>query len=737
MPLSKKAQVFTWDVVLATILFMVVLWIFLYLWADTLEDLANSETEYELSWLSTAVSEQLVRNPGVPYNWTKNPQPASITIMGLADTETIANSTTTLDRVLDADKVMHFINLTKESYPPIRNKLFGSGRYDFYVEFYCLDNYAFDCFENLKLETIDHGNITCENDVVFYIQNYSVWSDLQLAALWHFDETSGNIAHDGSGNANDGRVYGAIKASFTTSASQNSWVYVDLTSVPDYKIKNNDYLEYDVYWTLPGDRVAFDYTLDDGSALRNSGALDQNGTSASPEADLTTNALNKWYHRKISIDSHKGRTIQYYDIACENDENGVRTAYLDNILITNAGSVENVIYRGGAFTSAVHFQNHSSLSYIGSYASPTAWDSGGKFNGALRLDGLDDYVEVPSSDKLNLGVNQTISAWVTVGSLDPEPVRLVGKGDAAHRNYGLWLNPDSSVLFQIKGASVSCEFPVSAGVTIPDSDWHHIVATYNGSTGKIYLDGAEASSDECITTPYVTTDPLTIGYAGFDGHFNGSMDEVKILNRTLPAAEVGEEYAHHKKTCMVGKNTSLSWGMDDVAHDEKTVTFSREINSTILDENATLLEPTGIVKVVIYRAAELSTTTTTTVSSTTTTLPQITVFRVLPATPQQVGIPFTVTLHMEVNQNPGAASITERYPCPNPAECWVVSDISAGGTDNGGRIDWLFWEGGTPVQTQTITYKITAPSPGTEVFSGTVYYGVTDPITGDEEVIVT
>ena len=612
---SKKAQVFTWDVVLATILFMVVLWMFIYLWAGAMEDLTNSEIEYELNWLSTAVSEQLVRNAGVPHNWTKDPQPEKITIFGLADTETIGEVNRTLDRVLDPDKVIDFINLTKTSYLPIRNKLFGSGRYDYYVEFYCLDAYSLDCFENLHLETIERGNVTCQNGRVFYIQNFSVWTDPQLAGLWHLDETSGNVAHDGSGNDHNGNVYGALKAEFLTSASPNSYSYISLTDVGDYTIQPDDKLEYDLYWTLPGDKIAVDYTLEDGTSLRNffPAVKDQNGLLAKPDEDLTSKALNTWYHRIIDISSvHNTKTIKNYDIACENNEAGIRTAYFDNIVITNGGSVRKTIFQGGAVAGTLHLQNHTSLSYLGNYASPLSWNSPGKFNGALDLDGVDDYVEIPSTEKLNLGVNQTISAWVNVAGFGSGSARLVGKGNAANRNFGLWLNSDGSILYQVRGESGPCDFPDNT-VKIPaDGNWYNVLATYNGSDGTIYVNGAFASSRSCITVPYNNTDPVTIGYAGYDGHVSGLIDEVKLWNRTLLLDEITEELAHTKKTCLIGRNTSVSGGMDDVAHDEKTVTFNRQINSTILDENATLLEPTGILKFVIYRTAELPSTTTTT-----------------------------------------------------------------------------------------------------------------------------
>jgi hypothetical protein len=149
MVINKKGQVFTADLAVATLIFMIILGVIFYLWTETVDDISSSETEYEMVWLSTAVSEQLVRTPGVPYNWTLNPGIPNITVIGLADTQTIGQNTEPLDRVLDPNKMLFFINNSKDKYATVKNKLFGTGKYDYYIEFACLDPYTADCFNNL------------------------------------------------------------------------------------------------------------------------------------------------------------------------------------------------------------------------------------------------------------------------------------------------------------------------------------------------------------------------------------------------------------------------------------------------------------------------------------------------------------------------------------------------------------------------------------------------------------
>ncbi|MBN2251715.1 MAG: LamG domain-containing protein [Candidatus Altiarchaeota archaeon] len=210
-PNSKKAQVFTWDVVIATLIFLVFISILIVMWIDTVTEMSSAEMHYEISWLSTAISEQLVRTPGSPSNWSENPVLENITIMGLADLETIGNTSRTLDRVLDADKLMHFINLTKNNYGRIKSKFFSAGKYDFYVELYCPDSQGLDCFNGLDTETIDYGNITCNNGPVFYMENHTVSTGRNTTAIWHFNEISGETVYDASGNDNMGLIHGATR----------------------------------------------------------------------------------------------------------------------------------------------------------------------------------------------------------------------------------------------------------------------------------------------------------------------------------------------------------------------------------------------------------------------------------------------------------------------------------------------------------------------------------------------
>jgi|WetSurMetagenome_2_1015567.scaffolds.fasta_scaffold05839_2 hypothetical protein len=314
MPLNRKAQIFTWDIILATVIFLIVLGTILFLWTDTLEDIDAADTEYELSWLATAVSEQLARTPGSPYNWTQSPNIGNITVLGLADTEQIGNETITLDRVLDPDKIVAFIDLAQKSngYSPLRNRLFGTGKYDFYVEISCLDSTVLDCFEGLRLDNLVNYNVSCNaSNTTLYVSNHTMKSDSYLSGIWRFDEGVDNLTGDSSGEGNDATINGA---SWTT-GKYGSALNFDGT---------NDYVEATPQTTVSGAfTVAAWVTISDDSArtilstrgpseygfdmeLRNGNEINASiGTGTAwlaPTANVTFSYdHDRWYHIAYAV----------------------------------------------------------------------------------------------------------------------------------------------------------------------------------------------------------------------------------------------------------------------------------------------------------------------------------------------------------------------------------------------------------------------------------------------------
>ena len=100
------------------------------------------------------------------------------------------------------------------------------------------------------------------------------------------------------------------------------------------------------------------------------------------------------------------------------------------------------------------------------------------------------------------------------------------------------------------GSTPSANHPITGTKAITaDGHWHHVAATYDGSTWHLYLDGADAGSLSVGKPANAATNALTsIGSAltttgTAAGFFAGSIDEVRIWNsaRTLTQIQASKD----------------------------------------------------------------------------------------------------------------------------------------------------------------------------------------------------
>lgn len=91
----------------------------------------------------------------------------------------------------------------------------------------------------------------------------------------------------------------------------------------------------------------------------------------------------------------------------------------------------------------------------------------------------------------------------------------------------------------------------------PIGSWHQYVVTKAGSNYLAYIDGFQTSgtnyslatgtpvpiANPPASLPSGITAPLTIGWAESSGYYNGQLDDLRIYNRAMSAAEVQQLYA--------------------------------------------------------------------------------------------------------------------------------------------------------------------------------------------------
>jgi hypothetical protein len=153
---------------------------------------------------------------------------------------------------------------------------------------------------------------------------------------------------------------------------------------------------------------------------------------------------------------------------------------------------------------------------------------------AAVFDGSSSYFDIPESPSLILTGPMTIAAWVNPAN-ENNFVALVDK-DYNYLGYTFYL-AYNQVFMQISSTSSSSR--LYAG-NVPVNTWSHIAGVYDGSQILIYVNGVLVGQTPAGGLSNCAKD-LYIGMYGSPGsgrYFPGLMDNVRIYNRALSAAEV-------------------------------------------------------------------------------------------------------------------------------------------------------------------------------------------------------
>jgi hypothetical protein len=163
----------------------------------------------------------------------------------------------------------------------------------------------------------------------------------------------------------------------------------------------------------------------------------------------------------------------------------------------------------------------------------------GRFGGALSFDGVNDRVTVPDVGALDLTTGMTLEAWVSPTAVnDWRTVMLKERsGNLVYSLYGSSDNGRPSAFVQ-----TPLEVDVRATAALAVNTWAHLASTYDGSTLRLYVNGTQVASRAVSGSITASTGVLSIGGNGSWGEwFAGLIDEVRVYNRALSAAEVAAD----------------------------------------------------------------------------------------------------------------------------------------------------------------------------------------------------
>ena len=322
------------------------------------------------------------------------------------------------------------------------------------------------------------------------LNNEVIGNESGLAGCFRFDEGSGTLANDLSGNGHNGTLF-------------NSPAWVNSTAP---------------LVSAPGVITVLATNVSTNSATLN-------GTV------IPAGVPTSFYFRYGLTTNYGSQTI------AQNIGNGAAPVPVSS---TVSGLLPSALYHFRIFASnSLAIFNGQDRTF--STVSPLA----GK---ALSFNGSNSYVRLPvmdfsSSNKL------TLEAWIKPSDITtPLNSTIICQQAFSTTDWLLGFESHGNILaFGLRTGNFYQELqaPFSPG-DVADGNWHHVAATYDGAIKRLYFDGVLiASAGQSGNVAFTATnDSIGAAYNGVSGSsfFNGQIDEVRIWGAARSSGEISQNF---------------------------------------------------------------------------------------------------------------------------------------------------------------------------------------------------
>ncbi len=185
----------------------------------------------------------------------------------------------------------------------------------------------------------------------------------------------------------------------------------------------------------------------------------------------------------------------------------------------------------------------------GSLSGPS-WTTAGHYGNALSFNGANGYVEASNSNSFNPGTVATFSAWVNVLAANADISSVINKwSQTIDDEYLFGLDSSNRLTFawQTTGGNVwgpPSYYIVSGNTQVPLGTWTYIAVVRNGPAISFYINGnLDASFGAAADANPFRSGINTLRIGGQNRGsvsrvLNGTIDEVRIYNQALTAAQI-------------------------------------------------------------------------------------------------------------------------------------------------------------------------------------------------------
>ncbi|MBM4024420.1 MAG: hypothetical protein FJ280_03315 [Planctomycetes bacterium] len=160
--------------------------------------------------------------------------------------------------------------------------------------------------------------------------------------------------------------------------------------------------------------------------------------------------------------------------------------------------------------------------------------------GALHLDGVDDFAEIPHHATLTVTSQVAVMAWINARNLVAEYQGVIAKGNTV-RSYSLYLQRAGTLHFSTTSAGAYVG-SVSTG-TVKPGEWTHVCAMVRGGSHQYFINGESAGTGGGNVVLVGAADTATVRLGNTQEgarFFSGLIDEARIYNAALTQAKLQE-----------------------------------------------------------------------------------------------------------------------------------------------------------------------------------------------------
>lgn len=294
-------------------------------------------------------------------------------------------------------------------------------------------------------------------------------------------------------------------------------------------------------------------------------AYPPNGATTMPSSinfNSTINSSTSYLQNFTLYTNISGNWLPYVIIYPELPTNNGTDIYNDINLSRDKGLAYYKFNNNSAYENNTNFYDYTgnglNLSCSGTACPITVNDQ--FINGSLTFDGSNDVLRnISAVAKLNDLNNFTVMFWVKLNT-NATTGKIIGKDDLdIQRGWRVDMksyNSKSAIGFTLVRATSNKKVYVYTNRTALNT-WFHMAVVWNSTLGtsteglKYYINGTEVSYDEKIagSGDHLTDAgyPLLIGGDSTGGFFNGSIDNLVILNGSLSQAEIQKYYNLSKR----------------------------------------------------------------------------------------------------------------------------------------------------------------------------------------------